>query len=93
MLPSRRWFASSFPPARIATIECAEHLHRAEDRGTIEVGKAADFILVDGDPTRSIRDIRNVALTVAEGRAVSPARIYRGFGMVPFAAEPGVTTG
>lgn len=78
---------------RIATIECAEHLHRAEDRGTIEVGKAADFILVDGDPTRSIRDIRNVALTVAEGRAVSPARIYRGFGMVPFAAEPGVTTG
>ena len=78
---------------RIATIECAEHLHRAEDRGTIEVGKAADFILVDGDPTRSIRDIRNVALTVAEGRAVSPERIYRGFGMVPFAAEPGVTTG
>ncbi|MDF2506667.1 MAG: amidohydrolase [Microbacterium sp.] len=77
---------------RIATIACADHLHRKADRGTIEVGKAADFILVDGDPTRSIRDIRNVALTVAEGRAVSPARIYRGFGMVPFAAEPALTT-
>ena len=72
---------------RIATIECAAHLHRSAERGTIEPGKIADFLLVDGDPTQSIRDIRRVALTVAEGRAISPARIYRGLGMVPFTAE------
>ncbi|MDI6022673.1 amidohydrolase family protein [Leucobacter sp. UT-8R-CII-1-4] len=72
---------------RLATISCAEHLHQGKDRGLIEVGRVADFILVDGDPTQSIRNIRQVALTVAEGRVISPERIYRGFGMVPFARE------
>lgn len=75
---------------RIATIDCAVHLHRSDERGTIERGKVADFFLVDGDPTASIRDIRSVALTVTQGRVISPARIYRGFGMVPFAEEPAV---
>lgn len=72
---------------RIAGKGCAQHL-RQPDRGRIAPGMVADIVLVDGDPTESIRAIRNVSLTVAAGRAISPERIYRAMGMVPFAAEP-----
>ena len=36
--------------------------------GTIEVGKLADLILVDGDPSRNIRDLRRIALVVMGGQ-------------------------
>lgn len=75
---------------RIATAACAEHLHRGAERGAIEPGRIADFFLVDDDPTQDIRRIRHVALTIAEGRLIAPARIYEAFGVVPWTAAPTV---
>ena len=50
------------------------------------MGKRADLILVDGDPTANIADIRNVALVIKNGTAYYPSDIYEAFGIKPFAA-------
>ena len=56
------------------------------DRGNIAVGKLADLVLVDGDPTQDITAIRNPALVLTQGRIVSPAEVYEELGIKPFAA-------
>lgn len=43
---------------------------REDDFGTVEPGKRADLILVDGDPLERIRDLENVELVVKSGRVV-----------------------
>jgi hypothetical protein len=72
----------------IATARSALHLGRGETHGVLEAGRVADFILVDGDPTEDISAIRRLALTVVEGRAVVPARIFSAMGIVPWAHPP-----
>jgi imidazolonepropionase-like amidohydrolase len=52
-----------------ATITAAENFDVLDELGSIEVGKLADLLLVDGDPTSNVSDIRNVLL-VAKGGAV-----------------------
>ena len=37
-----------------------------KDQGVIAPGKLADMILVDGDPTKNVRDINNIT-TVIKG--------------------------
>lgn len=45
----------------------------AEDRlGSLEPGKAADLVLVEGDPTRDIRAMREVRRVMLNGRWVEP---------------------
>ena len=36
--------------------------------GTIEKGKLADLLVIDGDPLKDIRDLRKVAVIVQEGK-------------------------
>jgi imidazolonepropionase-like amidohydrolase len=57
------------------------------DRGDIAVGKLADLVLVDGDPTKDISAIRKVALVVTQGRVVSPSAVYTELGIRPFVGE------
>jgi len=52
-----------------ATLNAARWLKR-DDFGTVQPGKRADLILVDGDPLTRIRDLRNVVLVVQRGRVV-----------------------
>jgi imidazolonepropionase-like amidohydrolase len=76
---------AGIPPAevlRIATLQPAEILKRDHDLGTIEPGKLADFILVDGDPTRNISDIRRVVTVVKDGQVFVPAELYRELGVL-----------
>jgi Amidohydrolase family len=75
---------AGIPPAealRIATLVPAQVLKREEDLGTIEPGKLADFIIVDGDPTRNISDLRKVVTVVKDGRVFDPVAIYRELGV------------
>ena len=53
----------------------------------LQAGKRADLVLVDGDPTRNISDVRKVALVLKEGKAYYPSEVYEELGIKPF-AEP-----
>lgn len=62
------------------------------DRGVIAPGKRADLVLVDGDPTADIGDIRKVALVVQGEAAYAPAAIHEALGVKPFAAPVPITS-
>jgi len=75
---------AGIPPVevlRMATLTPAQILKRDKDLGTIEPGKLADFILVDGDPTKNIRDIRKVVKVVKDGLVFEPAELYAEVGV------------
>lgn len=52
---------------RTATIDAADLLGIAERTGTIDVGKDADLILVDGDPLADIGVLDRIALVLVRG--------------------------
>lgn len=66
---------------RIATLIPARILNREKDLGTIEPGKLADFIVVDGDPLANISDIRRVVRVVKDGKVYEPAELNREVGV------------
>ena len=62
---------NGMPPAdaiRSATVDAAELLGVRANAGTIEPGKDADIIAVDGDPTANIRLLENVGFVMKHGR-------------------------
>ncbi|HEY8878514.1 MAG TPA: amidohydrolase family protein [Roseateles sp.] len=73
---------------KIATWNGARYSDRLNEIGSIERGKRADLVLVDGDPVADIRAIRRVALVIQglnnETRALSPAALYQSMGVLPF---------
>src|SRR6266705_3372738 len=52
----------------IATRNGADSLGILKDVGTVSVGKRADLIVIDRDPTKDIRNTRAISLIVAQGR-------------------------
>jgi len=75
---------AGIPPAEVlglATLGSAKIAGRAERLGSIEVGKLADFILVDGDPLSDMSDIRQVTLTVKNGTIFRPTEMYQAIGV------------
>jgi imidazolonepropionase-like amidohydrolase len=61
------------PPMQVivsATKTAAEMLHKDKDLGTIEPGKLADLITVNGDPLADITAAKNVSLVVMDGKVV-----------------------
>jgi imidazolonepropionase-like amidohydrolase len=57
---------------RMATLGGAEFLGMANDRGSITAGKAADLIIVNGNPSVDIKDIEKVELVFKDGIAYDP---------------------
>src|SRR5262249_19695228 len=68
---------------RIATLGSARVMKVAKDRGTLAPAKLADLILVDGDPTVRISDIRRITLVVKDGVVYDPAKLYEAIGVKP----------
>jgi imidazolonepropionase-like amidohydrolase len=66
-----------------ATIVAARAMGMENDSGTIEVGKRADVILVDGNPLDNISDIRKVSAVFAGGRMFQPAALWSSVGFKP----------
>jgi cytosine/adenosine deaminase-related metal-dependent hydrolase len=68
---------------RMATLTSAQVMGVDGNRGTIAAGKFADMLLVDGDPTHDIHDIRKVARVFKGGKVYDPATIEKALGIVP----------
>jgi len=49
-----------------------------QDIGTLEPGKVADIVLIDGNPLTNIADLLKVMVTIKDGRIVSDARARNG---------------
>jgi hypothetical protein len=60
--------------------------------GSIERGKRADLILIDGDPTRDISDVRRISLVMKEGTVYYPAEVYEAVGVKRFVDPPEITS-
>ena len=85
---------AGIPPAevlRIATVTGAKYTGTSAERGTVERGKLADLILVNGDPTSNISDIRKVSLVMKGGTVYYPAEVYEAVGVRRFEDPPTVT--
>jgi hypothetical protein len=69
---------------QIATRNGARYTQTAATAGSIAPGKLADLVLVDGDPSLDIADIRKISLVLKGGVAYAPAEIYQALGVRPF---------
>src|SRR4051812_4751513 len=67
----------SFPMAvRISTLNGARYLGRGREVGSIEIGKRADLILVDGDPLRDPRALDRIPYVFKAGIGYDTAKIF-----------------
>jgi predicted amidohydrolase YtcJ len=82
---------AGIPPGealRIATYNGAKYTGTLDRLGTVEVGKSADLLLLDGDPTKDISTIRHARLVMKEGVAYYPAEVFEAVGVKRFAEPP-----
>jgi enamidase len=59
----------------IGTLNGAKYLGRDAKIGTIAVGKQADLMIVMGDPSANIADVRKVELVFKQGVGFDPAKL------------------
>jgi hypothetical protein len=77
---------AGIPPAevlRIATLGAATVMHHEKEKGSVAVGKVADFAIIDGDPTTNISDVRKVRTVVKDGKIFDAAEIDKELGVLP----------
>ncbi len=68
---------------RMATLTSANVMGANKDRGVIAAGKLADMILVEGDPTKNIRDLDKLSMVIKGGNVYDPAAIEKALGITP----------
>lgn len=71
---------------RILTWNGARLAGEGAHRGRVERGYAADLVLIDGDPSLRIGELRRASLVIQGQIAYSPAALYEAMGFKPFAA-------
>ena len=59
----------------IATSNGAEFLGQLERIGTLAAGKAADLVVIHGDPSTNIRDIEKVEIVFKDGVGYDSAKL------------------
>src|SRR5204863_1769922 len=77
---------AGIPPAevlRIATLGAATVMHRDDRLGSIAPGKLADLVIVDGDPTVNISDVRKVRTVIKDGNVFDAAAVAAAMGIKP----------
>ncbi len=63
-----------------ATIVSARAMNLDRDSGSLEPGKRADLILVDGNPLQNISDLRQVSHVIANGKMYSTSQLRQSVG-------------
>jgi hypothetical protein len=69
---------------RIATLDSARITGVADRKGSIEIGKDADLLLIDGNPFDDISAIRRAVLVMKGDTLYRPEDLYRAIGIKPF---------
>lgn len=67
--------AATIIPARVMGLD--------QELGTVEAGKRADMIIVDGNPLESIHNIRKVEFVITNGTMYNCAELWRSVGFKP----------
>lgn len=67
----------------MATLGAARVAGVGDTLGSITPGKLADLVLVEGDPTRTIADLRRTRLVMKDGRLFDPDALFQAAGMQP----------
>ena len=68
---------------QLATLGAARVMKHDRETGSIAPQKAADLILVDGDPATTISDIRRVVTVIKAGTLYDAAALYQALGVAP----------
>ena len=76
----------------IATLGAARVMKKEADRGSLEVGKLADLVLVDGDPSQRMRDLRRMELVMKGGVIYVPDALYGAIGVRPAPRKGAIPT-
>lgn len=63
-----------------ATIQSARIAGKESELGTVEVGKKANLVLIEGDPVKNISDIRKVEFTMKGGHLYDAKMLYASYG-------------
>jgi len=67
----------SFPQAiKICSLNAAEYLGKSKEVGTIEVGKRADLVLINGDPAKDVKDMRKTNIIFKNGVGFDSKRLF-----------------
>jgi imidazolonepropionase-like amidohydrolase len=61
---------------KVATLNGAQYLGRADRVGSIAVGKRADLIVVRGDPSARAADIENIETVFKDGVGYDSAKLF-----------------
>jgi imidazolonepropionase-like amidohydrolase len=59
----------------MATFDSAKNMRRDAHSGSIAPGKDADLLLVDGDPTKDIADLRKIRVVIVRGHVLDPTAL------------------
>ncbi len=68
---------------QLDTLGAARVMKRDQELGSISPGRLADMILVDGDPSTHISDIRRVITTIKDGVVYQNSALYEAIGVKP----------
>jgi imidazolonepropionase-like amidohydrolase len=71
---------TSMQAIQTATIVSARVMKLEKDSGSIEPGKRADLVLVEGNPLQDIRNLRRVSKVVANGRMFDSRKLGHSVG-------------
>jgi imidazolonepropionase-like amidohydrolase len=68
---------------QLATLGSARVMGMDKEVGSLEVGKRADMILVDGNPLQDFHALRKVTRVISNGRVFDPAELWKSVGFQP----------
>ena len=67
----------TFPQAvKICGLNAAEYLGRDKEIGTIAIGKKADLVLINGDPEKEIKAVRNTEIVFKNGVGYDSKKLF-----------------
>ena len=76
----------------IATLGASRIMKSDAERGSIAAGKLADLVLIDGDPSQRMRDIRRAEFVMKGGVVHLPDSLYAAVGVKPAPRKGAVPT-